>query len=151
MLPLMIITSLLSMSSLHGLHMSYFEIKPNGNETSLFVSLDKNDLLKAIGGDSEGFDNRIERYFEQHLKITFDGLEASFKLDKKGFNEAAIELQFTSNVNTNKVKFIKIYNNCLIDTNDGQENLVRFKYYDIQRTFRMNKDRVKTSLNYKDQ
>ena len=148
-----ILVSVFSRDLFHEFKIGRYEIRSNEEDITLLIQLDRYDFLQAVYAQS-GCNNPgktdicMTEYITNHFKLNFDGVDARYEYRKHTFREEFIEMTFRIGINPNKVESIQVFNNMLIEQWDYQENVVYFMLHDKRRSFRLNKDRIKTTVVY---
>lgn len=140
-------------TSAHEFKFGHFELRPNEEDITLFVRLDRYDILEAMKTQSgcNGYSNLdvcITEYVNEHFKLNFDGEDACFEYTQHKIKEEFIEVFFRIGINPVGVKSISVFNDVLLQQYAKQENIVSTLLNDKRRSFRLNKDRIKTVIEY---
>lgn len=146
----LILLSLFSKES-HEFSIGRFELRPEDSQITLYIKLDRKDLLEAIKSnctDYNKLDQCFEDYITSHFTLSFDGKPVSPIHNKHVFNDEFIELFFDLNTSPEGVTRIEVFNNTFLDLYERQENILYFLLNDKKRSFRMNKDRVRIIVQY---
>lgn len=147
---ILILSSFLS-SEFHDFKIGRFELRPEDESITLYVRLDRFNILEAIKSKCTNYnelDKCFEDYLNSHFALSFDGEKATPKHIKHVFKEEFIELYFDLEVSPNGVNKIEVFNNALLEISDRQENILYSMLNDKRRSFRMNKDRIRTIIQY---
>ena len=136
----------------HDFKLGEFHIKPlkNGG-VELDIKLDRYDLLEALRkecADYNYLNTCFATYIKDHLKFKFDEQVIEMTLQDQEISDEFIELKFKLEGASSDVKNISIFNDVLIDQFEKQENVVNSHLYGKKRSFRLNKDRVRTTVEY---
>lgn len=139
----------------HEFKIGHYEIRPNDDNMTLFVRLDRYDLLQVVQSqvsciDSDMFDVCITEYLSNHLKLSFDGQEACFNYQSHEIKEEFIEIYFQIALSPNGVQEIKVFNDALLEQWEKQENIVYSMLNGKRRSFRLNRNRINTVISYND-
>lgn len=137
----------------HEFKIGRYEIRPNEGDMTLFVRLDRYDIMEAIQtqtscGNPDILDVCLTEYIVNHVKLTFDGKEACYEYQEHEVKEEFIEMYFRIGIDPEGVKEIKVFNNALLEQWIKQENIVYSLLNDRSRSFRLNKDRTETLIVY---
>ena len=136
----------------HDLQISIFDIDTNAaGYLDLSVRLDKDDILRemyALCEDLENVNHCFESYINTHFSLSFSGEEAVFKLSDIAHSEEFVEIKLVSTEPMDLTRNIEVFNDVLVSSKPNQENIVKVSFYDQSRSFRMNKDRIKTTITY---
>ncbi len=151
MSTLSLFLSLLYSSEFHEFKIGRFELRPADDKITLFVRLDRYNILEAIRpvcSDYNKLDKCFEDYINSHFSLAFNGEEATIKHREHEFKDEFIELYFDLDVSPNGITRIDVFNDALLELYTGQENILYSMLNDKRRSFRMNKDRTKTIITY---
>ncbi|MEM7296961.1 MAG: DUF6702 family protein [Bacteroidota bacterium] len=140
-------------TSAHEFKIGHFEIRPNGENITLFVRLDRYDVLevtKTQSGctDYNNLDVCLTEYLVEHFKLNFDGVEACFEYKQHEIKKEFIEVLFRIGVSPEGVKNISVFNDVLLQQYSRQENIVYSLLNDKRRSFRLNRNRIETVIAY---
>lgn len=136
----------------HDFKLGYFEVKSREKITSLFVRFDREDLLKSISVSCKDYNklrNCFEAYLNKHFYLVFDGDRPSLRYIEHQFTEDFIELTYEIEIDCRDARRIEVFNNCLLEASTRQQNIVEFNLHGQKRSFRLNKDRIQTTVEYK--
>ncbi|WP_436515368.1 DUF6702 family protein [Ekhidna sp. To15] len=151
MTTLSLILSLLYGSEFHEFKIGRFELRPEAESISLYIRLDRYNILEAIRPDCSDYnqlDKCFEEYINTHFSLTFNGTKVSAKHREHEFKDEFIELYFDLDISPEGITKIDVYNSTLLELNEGQENILYSMLNDKRRSFRMNKDRTRTMIVY---
>lgn len=136
----------------HDLQISFFEVSStDAGEVSLFVRLDKEDILKELYERCEApgkVNQCLADYLNHHFRLSFDGTKTTFRVIEVNHTKEFVEVSLISSQIINPFSKIEVFNDVLIEKKEDQENIVRFKFHNKLRSFRMNKDRIETTITY---
>ncbi len=137
----------------HDLQISLFEVGTNEDgHIELFVRLDKENILKEMYAnctDYSQINTCLESYLNEHFSLSFDQQRTAFELIDLNHTTEYIEMNLVTTSSITMVKQIEVFNDVLVADRPAQENILRLSFYDQNRSFRMNKDRIKTTITYK--
>jgi len=150
-LSLILVLALLSAYS-HDLQISLFTIdsKEDGH-LNLHVRLDREDILTEMYARCEDYtqvNDCLESYINEHFSLSVAHTKPTFKLDNVRHTKEFVEIDLTTSESVNLAKEIEVFNDVLISSKPNQENIVKVSFHDQDRSFRMNKDRTKTTITY---
>ena len=136
----------------HDLQISLFELGRNDQgEISLFIRLDKEDILKELYDHCEDYgqvNQCLEDYINKHFQLQLGETKPNFQLTALKHTKEFVEANLHSSISILKVDRIDVFNDVLVASKPAQENIVRFSFNDQFRSFRMNKDRINTTVTY---
>jgi len=138
---------------LHEFKIGRYEIRPNEKDISLFIALDRNDFAEAVQKQSGCTDDEalalcMTDYILEHFRLNFDGVDACFEYQDHTIKRDLIEMNFRIGINPQGVKSIEVFNDILLEQWSYQENILFVMLNDKKRSFRLNKDRIKTRVVY---
>ena len=151
MFILALVLSLYGSTEFHEFKIGRFELRPEEESITLFVRLDRYNLLEAIRPgckDYNKLDKCFEDYLNNHFSLAFNGVNTRITHREHVFKDEFIELYFDLNVSPEGVNRIDVLNNSLLELYEGQENILYSMLNGKRRSFRMNKDRTKTIITY---
>ena len=132
--------------------MAIFEVRKSSEERiELFVRFDREDILKVMYQSCEDYgkaNDCLETYLNDHFTLSFDDQALSFVIEDIDHSEDLVEVKLLSKQSIKSFSTIHVFNDALIVQKDSQENIVRFLLDERSRSFRMNKDRLKTIVTY---
>ena len=135
----------------HDFKFGKFELRPESNSITLFIRLDRLNTLNAIKSncyDYNKLDQCFTDYIKGHFALAFNGEDVDIEHREYIFNDDFIELYFDIAVRPTGVNKIDIYNDVFLELDEEQENIVFIMLHDKRRSFRMNKNRIRTSVVY---
>lgn len=151
MTTLVFILSILYSSEFHEFKIGRFELRPEEQSVTLYVRLDRYNILEAIRPDCNDYNKLgqcFENYINDHFSLAFNGKSVKLNHRKHTFKDEFIELYFDLKISPNGVTQIDVYNNTLLELYEGQENILYSMLNNKRRSFRMNKDRTRTMIAY---
>ena len=152
-LLLLLWMSFSSTISFHEFKIGRYELRPNTEDITLFIQLDRNDFLEVIQeqpgcNKSDIINDCINEYIVNHFKLNFDGQDACFEYLNYFVKEELIEVTFRIGISPDGVTSIGVFNDMLLEKSSRQENIVYSLLNDKNRSFRMNKRRTRTIIQY---
>ncbi len=136
----------------HDFQISLFEVGTDSEGyVNMFVRFDKEDILQELYKSCEDYgevEKCVETYLNEHFSLLIEGREIYFQLSKLAHSENFVEVNFNSSHLISPVTQIELFNDVLMASKPSQENIVRFSLFDQNRSFRLNKDRTKTTVTY---
>lgn len=141
----------------HDIKMAVFEISRGESDKGLAISIsvDKEDFLKTLFISSgmrlstkENLKKEAQLYLESNLTIRVNGLCTSLIVTSVDYDNDNIQLEGVFEVSAHIISEVQVENYCLLDVVDDQENIVHLNLNDRQRSFRSNKNRVRTVATY---
>ncbi len=146
---LLLLSSMSLTSRAHEFKMGLFEINRDGEELSLFVRLDRTNLLDAIAClDYNQLDGCFQDYVSQHMVLLLNEQAIEPRLHQYRITEEYVELEYFLSDEIEKVQLVEFTNTCLLAAVDDHVNLLRLNITDKSRTFRLDKDRMSTKITY---
>jgi hypothetical protein len=143
----------------HDLQLGIFDIYRDKNVLRLDIRLDKNDLITAIQNqypyldfedDSLAFKSCIEEYILENLSIKVNGQDTNITFHSQQFQKEVISVFTSISSSIICVDNIYIRNSILIETVQDQANIINAKLHDMERSFRLHKERISTVIEYDD-
>jgi|GEM_PF-3485837 len=141
----------ITVGSAHSFKIGLFELRPAKDGVSVYARFDRFDMLKVLQANCNDYnhlDQCFESYVNEHVSFNFDGQQSTIKYEKHEFNDDFVEVYFTMDVKSSTVANIEIFNDCLLDLDDNQQNIVYLYFNNMRRTFRLDKDRLRTTVEY---
>ncbi len=139
-------------SELHEWKISNYEIKPVDDGVQLFIRFDRKDILNALQQECENYNNLsgcFEGYIKEHVILSFDESLAEFVLVEQVFKERFIELKLLdTSIKKKQFRKIDVSVNSLLEVDEDQENIIHFFFGEKKRSFRLNRNRLKTTVAY---
>lgn len=138
-------------SQAHDFKLARFDIKKEQGKSLLVVRLDRENLLEAMKPDCANFNelgNCFEAYLRKHFAIEINDEKVKFMHLSHEFESDMIELTFALDHSLEDVQSIGVYNDALIEKYSEQENILGIHLNGRMRSFRMNKDRIRTIAKY---
>jgi hypothetical protein len=135
----------------HDLRVARFRITATVSGYDFNVNFDREDILKEIYGQQKyekKVINQITNYVEDHLRITIDDEPIAYELTEIEFTKDNILLRGKLLSALREIKKIDVQNTCLINQIDGHMNIMEFFLNDKERFFRLDKDRIRTTVKY---
>lgn len=135
----------------HEYNLSKLEIRPSGTQIEVYAKLDRLDLLTAIQITCEDYNHLaqcFETYFQAHTQFVFDGMKVIPEHKNHVFTKDFIELYFTLAKDPRQVGRLEIQNELLYEISLKQQNILFSKLHNKNRSFRMDKDRLKVEIVY---
>ena len=150
---IIILASFFSIDDFHEFKIGRYEVRPNQDDITLFIALDRHDFTEVVQkqsgcSDSEAFATCMTEYIVDHFKLNFDGVEACMEYQNHTVKKELIEMTFRIGINPEEVNSIKVFNDILLEQWSYQENIMFFLLNDKQRSFRLNKNRIRTQVDY---
>ena len=150
-LSLILVLVLFSAHS-HDLQISLFTIDSSADGfLKLHVRLDKEDILAEMYASCEDYgqvNDCLESYINQHFFLSVAENKPTFRLVDVKHSKEFVEIDLTTSASIKLTKEIEVFNDVLLESKPNQENIVKVSFYDQDRSFRMNKDRIKTTITY---
>ena len=150
-LSLILVLVLFSARS-HDLQISLFSIDSRADgHLSLHVRLDKEDILTEMYASCDDYsqiNECLESYINAHFSMSVGQIRTSFSLVNLTHTKEFVEIDLLTSTPVDLTKEIEVYNDVLLASKPNQENIVKVSFYDQNRSFRMNKDRIKTTITY---
>lgn len=151
MKTLVLLLSVFLAPEYHDFQFGRFELRPEEESITLFVRLDRQNILEAIRptcADYNEMGKCFENYLNSHFALAFDGEEVEPKHNKHEFKGEFVELYFDLDISPKGITKIEVYNDSLIELYERQENILYSMLNDKRRSFRMNKERIRTIITY---
>ncbi len=141
----------LTESVAHDLRVARFRITATSTGYEFNVNFDREDILEEIYSSqkyqSEVID-QITGYIGNHVTITIDDEVVAYELTKIEYTEENILLKGKLLSGLREIKKIDVSNTCLVNRIDGHLNIMEFFLNDRERFFRLDKDRISTTVTY---
>ncbi|MBT28579.1 MAG: hypothetical protein CMO01_02880 [Thalassobius sp.] len=151
--------SLFSTGVLHPVHLAVTQVDYNSNTNSLEVThkifiddfesamelTNVNDLKLGTDGEIENADEYIQKYIDEHFKITVNG-KATQPVYIGRENDLVAIWVYQEIKNVTDLKDIELHNEILLDLYDDQKNILHVKYGDVKRSFLFRKDQTDESM-----
>jgi hypothetical protein len=115
-------------------------------ETLLQERYDKSITLEP-DSDSKVIEGYMQRYIEDKLKIKVNGTDVVYKFIGKTYKED-ITYCYLEIENITEIKSVEVTNRLLFDILPEQQNIVRLKIFDKNRSFLLLPDNDKCVLNF---
>ncbi|MGL1887362.1 MAG: hypothetical protein OCD76_12685 [Reichenbachiella sp.] len=145
-------------SNAHDLKTAFFQIYEIDEQCFIQVKLDRNDLEKALMAecnvhkvlDEAVIQSSVMNYLDDRLSISMDGQSTNLNyyevtMDEDYFVVQGVFEGFNACV---PIKKIAVRNTCLVDQVSGHNNIIQLTINDKKRSFRLNEDRVTTTIKY---
>ena len=138
-------------SATHDLRVARFRITATSTGYNFNVNFDREDILKEIYStqkyQKEVID-QITQYIEKHVTIHIDDESINYELTEIEYTEENILLRGKLISDLRAIKKIDVSNTCLIEKIEGHLNIMEFFLNDKERFFRLDKDRIRTTVTY---
>lgn len=138
-------------SAAHDLRVARFRITATTTGYDFDINFDREDILKEIYStqkyEPEVID-QISKYIKSNVSIIIDGEEVAYALKEIEYTEENILLKGKLISGLREIKKIEVKNTCLIERIDGHLNIMEFFLNDKERFFRLDKDRIRTTVTY---
>ncbi len=144
----------------HGMHMAIFEISQTEEGCSLNISFDKEDLVKSLltnypdlsgKQDIASMRSHIVAYLNSNFQLRFNtqciDVDVTDILYAK--NYVRIKASLLTEVNE-MIRSVSVFNTCLIDYTEGHTNVVRAHLNGRFRSFKLDRERTSTFIDYND-
>lgn len=134
--------------------MAIFEISQNRHDLNMTVSVDKEDFLQTLLNEFPDEYSSLKlpelalEYLKSKVYINVNGECASFEIEEVKYGDLNILIKGSLNLSVEHVKEVTIRNTCMIDLFEGHDNIIKLKLNDLNRSFRLNQDRVSTVAKY---
>lgn len=138
-------------SALHDLRVARFRITATDFGYKFNVNFDREDILKEIYSTQKYQKEviaQITQYIEKHVSINIDGESVNYELTEIVYTEENILLKGKLISEVRTIKKIDVSNTCLINKIEGHLNIMEFFLNDKERFFRLDKDRIRTTVTY---
>ncbi len=135
----------------HDLRMARFNISESENGYTLDINFDRADFLKTIYATDQYQSDVLEQakiYIRQNLQYVFDGDSVSFELDSIQYTEENIFLTGMLMTARRNISEIQVANTCLIEDVEGHLNIMEFFLNGKKRFFRLDENRITTTIKY---
>lgn len=146
-----------SMAFMHDLQLGVFDFYKDDNTLRLDMRLDKEDLVRAVqirypyldlATDSSAFKSCIEEYILENLSIKVNEQQTQIAFYSQQYKKDVISIFANISPSVSSVDNIYIKNTILLDLVEDQANIVTARLYDKERSFRLHKDRISTTIAY---
>lgn len=135
----------------HDLRVARFRITATATGYDFNINFDREDILETVFRtqkyQSEVID-QISKYIEDHVTISMDDETVTFELTEIEYTEENILLKGKLLSGPKEIEKIDVSNTCLINRIDGHLNIMEFFLNDKERFFRLDKDRIRTTVTY---
>lgn len=135
----------------HDLRVARFRITATSTGYDFDVNFDREDILNEIYStqkyESKVID-QIAKYIKSNVSIIIDEKEVAYELTEIEYTEENILLKGKLISGLREIKNIEVKNTCLINRIDGHLNIMEFFLNDKERFFRLDKDRIRTTVTY---
>lgn len=133
----------------HEFKMGLFEINREGDELSLFVRLDRQNLLEAMTcADYNQVNTCFQEYIVQRIVLLINEQAVDPRFVNAEITEDFVEIDYFLTDEIASVQLVEFTNTCLVAEIEDQINLLRLNITDKTRTFRLDKDRMSTKITY---
>lgn len=133
----------------HEFKMGLFEINRDGNDLSLFVRLDRQNLLEAMTcADYNQVNECFQEYINQRIVLLINQQAVVPRFMNAEITEDFVEIDYFLTDEIASVQLVEFTNTCLVAEIEDQINLLRLNITDKTRTFRLDKDRMSTKITY---
>ena len=127
----------------HDVAIALFDLSYKDNEIVIDIHFDKEDLDAAIT-------TTVEEYLFEHLKFEINTQHVPFNIKSiLQEDDQHYEIKAVIRGVNQPIKDVFIKNTCLIEEIPHHSNVIYARFYDTMRGFRMHKDRVVISFDYK--
>jgi hypothetical protein len=106
-----------------------------------------NEITLAVKNESESVDSLMERYLKAKLKLWVNGKEVKFKFIGKEYKDD-IAYCYLEILGISDIKSLSMKNEILLDVFETQQNIVRFKILDKNKSFLLVRDNDECMLNF---
>lgn len=122
-----------------GLFIDDLEITLNkNNHTSLYLATQK---------EAKNIDNYYKKYLNENLKFIINNKSITYNYIGKEYDDNLVRF-YLEITNISQLKSIEITNTCLINDFVDQENIVKIKVKDYNKTFYLTANNVKGLLKF---
>lgn len=155
-LLLTILVLLSTIGQSHDARLAYFNLSRDGDLLHLEMKIDKHDLIKAIGlykfvdADSMAMKDEIEAYILDNLSFSFNRQPTEICISSISSDQDYYFIHSLLGHFKGKILYVDVFNTCLINSVDKHSNIVRANFYNKHRSFRLDKDRIETTMDYSD-
>jgi len=139
----------------HDIRMAMFEISQNEQGYLLEMSFDKLDLEKSLItaypslSESNDREAAIIEYIKGNFQLSINDTCVDFEVEQITYEEEYVRVKATLPVEYKKIHIINVFNTCLIDYNEGHNNIIKSKLNGKTRTFRLSHKRTSTVIDYR--
>ena len=130
--------------NMHDIPVTMYNLSFSEQETKLVVKIDIEDL-KLIS-DDEINKKMIQSKFEEGIEFKLDNEEINFQLHTFSMDHEFYTLVFHSPKTTFKNKTLMLKTTLLVEEDSEHSNIIKVKYQDKTRGFRLHKERLTTSM-----
>ncbi len=139
----------------HDIKMAVFEVSRNEQGLQMTISVDKDNFLEILSiqyavsrHELENLKKWAWQYIDSHLLLTVNNTCTSFIIDTFEYGEQNIVITGKLDFVTDQIQEVQIENYCLVDVFTDHENIMKLKLNGSERSFRLNKDRTATMVEY---
>ena len=90
----------------------------------------------------------MEQYVRKHFYLKFNGEFSVIRFSGITEEKDFISIEATLHEITGSIKKIDVLNTCLVNEIEGHSNLIQVALFGKKRYFRLDKDRIKTLIEY---
>ncbi|MFY0653416.1 MAG: hypothetical protein JXQ96_15345 [Cyclobacteriaceae bacterium] len=137
-------------SSAHDIQIAKFEVSYAGNNNSVLIKFDRDDIINSIASEGNkvvSISDQIFNYVYCNFSLKFNHENVNLLLTKIVYETDMIYVFGKLNCKMIEVNTVEIINTCLQELED-HNNIVEFDMKDRSRSFRMTKDRTYTRFKY---
>lgn len=141
----------IEVSAFHDLRVARFRITATSEGYDFDINFDREDILKEIYSTQKyqpEVIDQITKYIENHVTIHIDDEAIKYELTEIEYTEETILLKGKLLSDLRPIKKIDVSNTCLINQIEGHLNIMEFFLNDKERFFRLDKDRIRTTVAY---
>lgn len=141
----------------HDIRMAVFEISRSEGEKDMgiAITIDKEDFLRTLfissgvrSSTNESLKKEAQNYFESNLTIWINGTCTCFKITSAEVGKNNIRLNGVFETTDAIIHEVQVENYSMFDVVEDQENIVHLNLNDRQRSFRMNREKIKIVATY---
>ncbi|MEO9965739.1 MAG: DUF6702 family protein [Reichenbachiella sp.] len=137
----------------HEFNFGFFEIYEKQNSYYLQIRLDRSNVIQAINAkdnssDIGQFQCELNEYLDQNLNFTINSQQVSLDYLDLSTNEDMIIIIAKIDLPYQPVVEIEVKNTVLLSVVKYQTNIIRMSLYQKNRSFRLNADRISTTIKY---
>lgn len=135
----------------HELNFGLFAIFEKEQAYFMEIRLDKVNLLEAIGNTgttAEDWNCSLSQYLDAKMELAINGFIAPMEFEEFTYLDDVIVVIVKLNLPNQTIFEIEINNSVLLETIENQTNIIKVSFHDKKRSFRLNKDRISTTIKY---
>jgi len=138
--------------SAHELNFGLFELFEKEQSYYMEIRLDKANMAQAVANHTEvtsgDWNCSLSQYLDANIDLVINGFHVPLEFEDFTYLDDVIVVMVKLNLPLQEILEIEINNSVLLETIDNQTNIIKTSFHEKRRSFRLNKDRVFTTIKY---